>query len=82
MQFRDHLVMVVTLLVVGASVILGVTVQSTPACPIASTTTSHTFVVETCSNQNELTCAASLPVSVGPRMHLWGVQSGCFGPKP
>ncbi|HEY1760950.1 MAG TPA: hypothetical protein VGG17_00010 [Acidimicrobiales bacterium] len=84
MKFHNHVVVVITLLVVGTSAILGVTVASTSSCQgTAATFSSHNVVLsQLCTNELELTCATSLPGSAGSNVHLWGVQEGCFGLKP
>jgi hypothetical protein len=84
MKFHNHVVVVITLLVVGTSAILGVTVASNASCPgPAAASLSHNVVMsQLCTNERELTCATSLPVASRSNVHLWGVQEGCFGPKP
>jgi hypothetical protein len=88
MQFRNHVVVVTTIVVLGASAILGATVDSNEACmtPIsASGSASYSqfsTTAATCSGATELSCATTPPVAEGQYVHLWGVQGGCFGPKP
>jgi hypothetical protein len=85
MQFRNHVVVVVSLLVLGASAILGATVQSTTSCPVPGTMSQSENVAtsELCASGIDAGCLPP-PLQTRPGQHLieWGVTGGCFGPKP
>jgi hypothetical protein len=83
MQLRNHVVVVVTLLVVGTSAILAATVQSSTSCPTPATPslTMNIATSELCVGILDEGCPpVPQPVAVGHNLRLWGVQQGCFGP--
>jgi hypothetical protein len=84
MQFRNHVVVVVTILVLGISVILGVSVGSTVACPVPtmSSASDNVATAQLCSGPLDLACIPRSSASYGPAVHSWGVQVGCFQPNP
>jgi hypothetical protein len=84
MQFRNHVVVVVSLLVLGTSAILGATVQSTASCPIPVTTSQSENVAtsELCASGIDAGCLPPpLPVRRGQHVFGWGVIGGCFSSK-
>jgi hypothetical protein len=84
MQLRNHVVVVVSALVLGASAILGATVQSTTSCPFSGATTSSDNIAtsELCASGVEPGCLLP-PTPEHPGQHLvqWGASGGCFGSK-
>jgi|HubBroStandDraft_3_1064219.scaffolds.fasta_scaffold980958_1 hypothetical protein len=84
MQFRNHVVVVVTVLVLGVSVILGVSVGSTVACPgpTMPSAAHNVATAEVCTGMPALACIPRSSVSYGPGVRSWGVQVACFEPTP
>lgn len=84
MKLRNHVVVVVSILVLGASAILGATVQSSSSCPLSGTTLPSATVAtaELCASGVAASCLL-IPPPVHPGQHLieWGASEGCFGPK-
>jgi hypothetical protein len=84
MQFRNHVVVVVSLLVLGASAILGATVQSTTNCPIPvrMSPSGNVATSALCASGVSAECVLPpLPTETGQHVVVWGVNGGCFGPK-
>jgi hypothetical protein len=83
MKRRNHVVVVVSLVVLGASAVLGATVQSSSPCLRSGSTiaTENVATSTLCASGIDVGCAIAIPVHQGQHLVEWGISQGCFGPK-
>lgn len=81
MKLGDHVVVVVSLVVLGASAILGATVQSSASCPWSGTASENAASTELCARGVDAECLPAIPLHAGQHLVRWGVTGGCFGAR-
>jgi hypothetical protein len=86
MNARNHIVVVIVVLVLGLSLILGVTIQSEPARPCPASLTSYLqgqlATARLCTGVLRGSCRPPFSAPAGQHVVAWAVTGGCFEPAP